>query len=386
MNSSFTLYGAASEAVIRKPINELKFALHKLKDRIALAQNKSDKLDYRNYQSSTAYNRGDMAIIDSVESKILSHSRNAKLTRVNWGNLDVKELQQGDKILVCGSGYVFPSPSGQLPERMHRDRIVFERPDTEKHLLGIGYNRLLDWGSNEKVLPTETQETLAAIIRACKTHTVRDKETARLLSSVSNFDFEVIGDPALFLHSENPPPHLGLNSKPIVGLNIPFHGKEPTMWLRENYLNLLNCIKEIKKRQGCNIHYFVHYDSELAIAESLKAAGLVDQIINGNTVKMMAAYSQLSYHIGGMLHSCIMATAAEVPSIGLAYDTKHFGFFELMNRNEYCILANPFDPDHLIELANSLTENMMHEKQKIEMRKNQLETRYDSILRSILTQ
>lgn len=383
-HGSIVLYGAVSKQPPANLASQARMRAHAIKDRIALALKQFQVLDYRNYQRDSTYNRGDVAIVDAIEAKILQKSFAQKTKRLNWGELSSQNVSFNDSILVCGSGYIHPTLAGLMPDRIYSDLKIFQRNDIQTHLLGIGYNRLLTWDQFGENIPKETIAAIKSIAEVCATRTARDVETARILQQISGVEFEVIGDPALFLATPEWTDTTRTSSRLVLGINLPFHGIEPTEWLRKNYSKTVKLFKAVKERLDCEVRYFVHYDSEIAIAGGLKDAGVVDRIVSGDTSQMMREYGNLDLHVGGMLHSCIMATAAHVPSIALAYDAKHFGFFELMNRQRYCVAAEPFDPDLLFELINELHRSLGEQRQLIMERRGQLEDRFDAVLDSIL--
>ena len=55
-----------------------------------------------------------------------------------------------------------------------------------------------------------------------------------------------------------------------------------------------------------------------------------------------------------MLHSCIFSHSVGTPAIGLAYDIKHIGFFNLFESPENCISAFDFDADLLLQRSLEL--------------------------------
>ena len=89
-------------------------------------------------------------------------------------------------------------------------------------------------------------------------------------------------------------------------------------------------------------------------------------------------------HIGGMLHSCILASSRGTPAIGLAYDIKHSGFFDLLKLPEHCIPAQPFDPDHIVNLSMQILKNENQLRLKILKRRMELKDKADEFLQSAL--
>ncbi|MDO9448983.1 MAG: polysaccharide pyruvyl transferase family protein, partial [Rugosibacter sp.] len=93
-------------------------------------------------------------------------------------------------------------------------------------------------------------------------------------------------------------------------------------------------------------------------------------------------YAKLDLHIGGMLHSCILATSAGTPCLALAYDIKHQGFFDLMGLPENCLSAANFNPDALYARAMDLLANPAPVRSQIVVRRDQLEMETHAFLKT----
>ena len=173
------------------------------------------------------------------------------------------------------------------------------------------------------------------------------------------------------------------SAKPRIGINIPFHGYEPTEWIKKYLEEFVATLKKLQQATACEFTYFVHYDSEVLIAALIKDQGLAIALVNTNAAQLPDEYAKMDLHIGGMLHSCIIATAAGTPCIGLAYDEKHFGFFELMERGEYCLRANPINFDVLLQKSLEILQNATREQFKINARRRELMAKFLQTLNSI---
>ena len=123
--------------------------------------------------------------------------------------------------------------------------------------------------------------------------------------------------------------------------------------------------------------YLIHYDTEHFIPRLLAIAGIKTEVIYGSASELIASYKQLNLHIGGMLHSCILAHNAGVPCIGLSYDIKHYNFLKLFELEENCYSALDFDPDKLLEKALYLLDNPATTRQTIATNKYLLRNKID---------
>lgn len=385
-SARYVLYGAVANKPAPSAL-DTKAQVKRLLDRVAFRLGYKAKLNYKNYEAPYTYNRGDHSIIVATTQHLRRLDPLADITTVNWEDWSAIELRNTDKVLVCGSGYFFPNPDGVFPKRLHQDLQAIEQSGAELHFLGVGYNYLLDWRpSNEVQLPKESIDLLQRLLARAATLTVRDDNTRQFLARYADRDIAVIGDPALFLEGASTAgtDHLrGL--KPRIGINIPFHGYEPTEWIKQYLREFVTTLKELQQATSCEFTYFVHYDSEVLMAALMRDQGLRLSVVNTEAEQLPAEYAKMDLHIGGMLHSCIIATAAGTPCIGLAYDEKHFGFFDLMGRREYCLRANPFDATQLLLTTLGLLENAPAERKKIDQRHASLEALLVRTLQRIIS-
>jgi polysaccharide pyruvyl transferase WcaK-like protein len=72
-------------------------------------------------------------------------------------------------------------------------------------------------------------------------------------------------------------------------------------------------------------------------------------VVSGGVGDLLAGYSRLNAHIGGMLHSCILAASTGTPCIGLSYDIKHAGFFKALDLSNLCVPTVPWPSDLIFE-------------------------------------
>ncbi len=383
-NARYFLYGAVATKP-SQPTSDTKAWMKNILDRIAFRLGYKAKLNYKNYEAPYTYNRGDHSIIVATTQQLKRLNPQANIMAVNWEDLNSSRLSSADKVLVCGSGYFFPNPEGVFPRRLHQDLQAIEQSGAELHFLGVGYNYLLDWRpSRESRLPKESVDLLRRLLTRAATVTVRDENTRKFLANYTDRDIAVIGDPALFLDTRSPVhPEDFRSAKPRIGINIPFHGYEPTEWIKKYLEEFVATLKKLQQATACEFTYFVHYDSEVLIAALIKDQGLAIALVNTNAAQLPDEYAKMDLHIGGMLHSCIIATAAGTPCIGLAYDEKHFGFFELMERGEYCLRANPINFDVLLQKSLEILQNATREQFKINARRRELMAKFLQTLNSI---
>jgi hypothetical protein len=146
----------------------------------------------------------------------------------------------------------------------------------------------------------------------------------------------------------------------------------------------------LQKETGAKFQYFVHYATENILPKLLAQRGVHIKKVPegthragaGDTATLVCEYAKLDLHIGGMLHSCILATSAGTPCIALAYDIKHQGFFDLMGLPENCLSAANFNPDVLYARAMTLLSNPAPVRGHIATRRDQLQMETHAFLKT----
>lgn len=384
MNESKTgrtiIYGAVSRAPSQNPkVNDrVKQIIHLAIDRIAVRLNLFNRINYKNYERYWTYNRGDLAIADSVHETLQKIGCTLPVVRANWGELSKVGLTDLDTVIVAGSGYIHPNKTGNLPTRIFSDHEAFAKAKCRVALIGIGVNVLLDWDRSKAThLAPDSRDVLDRILQLCSAITVRDEQSQKFIQQLGNHPISIIGDPALFLSEQgNKPKDKKTDSGPRIGLSVPFHGIEPTEWIRDNIKSFIEFLREVQKSRNAKLEYFLHYDSERLVYEVMRDYGLDVTLREGDTQTLLRHYHDLDLHIGGMLHSCIMASSQRIPTIALAYDAKHFGFFKLLEREEFCVYNQSLDYAKLNELIDRVLNDQAAQREQLDTRIKQLEPGY----------
>jgi polysaccharide pyruvyl transferase WcaK-like protein len=88
----------------------------------------------------------------------------------------------------------------------------------------------------------------------------------------------------------------------------------------------------------------------------------------------------MDVHLGGMLHSCILATGAGTPCVSLAYDSKHQGFFDLFDMQDACHSATNLQPDAVLASLHQTLSERENLVARITRRKQELGAVIDDVL------
>ena len=386
--SGIIAYGAAAEPEPRlgpltKARHQARYAYHTTRDRLRWRSGDLSRVDYRNYQDETTLNRGDQAIVDAVLQKMCTRDSTLKFCRTNWGNLGGIPISTA-MVAVCGGGYIFMDRNAQLPERIKKDIEMFGRVAAPVVLVGVGINQLLEPGQRHASRMAEpTSETLRKLLSRADLISVRDRATQSTLEKLTDKPVHMVGDPALYFAP--PQSHgRGQGGRLHIGINFPFHGKTPNEHIQRDLAKYVELLKKMQREYSCKFYYMVHYSTELLIARLLKDAGISLQVVSGSPAQLVKGYGELDVHLGGMLHSCILATTAGTPCVGLAYDMKHSGFFDTMDQAEHCISVVDLDIDQVLETIRVVIGSQHAIRQKSLNRRLQLEGDFDRFLDAAL--
>jgi len=343
-------YGCVASAPRAAPFAErLKKAVYSVRDRCAFKLGKLDQLDFRNHDNSGTYNLGDHAIMMGCLQAIDEVRPDATAVPVNWMHLE-EIHSDSEAVIICGSGYFFLDGQFRLPARISADLAFIEKHDLPLIIFGAGVN-LTDATlrcRNPQIAP-EQQLLLRSLLERCTHISVRDEASRQFLQSCTEQLVEVVGDPALFLQRTTVSARSHASQRPLIGLNLPFHGRSVNQQLVKSLPIWIDTFKEIQRQSGCHFYYMVHYDAEIVVAEMMRDAGVDLTIIQGGVDVLLSNYSRLNLHLVGMLHSCILAASTGTPSIGLAYDIKHVGFFDLLDLPDLCIPTDPWPSELIIQ-------------------------------------
>lgn len=391
------VYGAEAESHEALTLVErVRFAArryyHGSRDAARFRAGDVSKLDYRNYEGRDAINLGDVAIAESTTALIKHALPIADISPINWGRLDQHEINDIDRkktmLIFSGSGYFFLNPDGRLAERIKDDLAYLQEHTISAFFFGVGLNKP---GQTTAIKPSgfhpEDAAMVAKLLERVQGISVRDATTQSILTPLTSKPVVLISDPALhFCHLmgiQKPfdKKHLAENAPPIIGVNFSFHGKNSTALLKKNLQAYCDVLLKLQHENGAEFRYFVHYGTENVLPKLLAQRGIKIKKIPtgtqragaGDTVALAREYAKLDLHIGGMLHSCILATSAGTPCLALAYDIKHQGFFDLMGLSENCFSAANFNPDALYLRAIDLLANPAQVRAHIAARRNQLE-------------
>jgi colanic acid/amylovoran biosynthesis protein len=109
-------------------------------------------------------------------------------------------------------------------------------------------------------------------------------------------------------------------------------------------------------------HVTVDTSNDLIISNEIlkitKTSKKIDVILKSESHidEILKLYSNFDLVIGSRMHSCILALSQGVPTIGVAYQPKTFGTFNLLGIPEYAVDGNSFEFSELKDLVVEINE------------------------------
>lgn len=371
---NITLYGAVTKPPRSVPRFKTRQSVRQSLERLLFRVHALPAIDHRNYVTAGSYNLGDHAIALAVHQQIKSLALDSHITSINWNEIEKASVEA--PLIVAGSGYFFIESTKKPAQRLHHAAQCIRQKGLACSYYGVGVNYV---GEDTRLvlsdISPENQEMIAQSLAVARTISVRDAKSQEILQPLTAIPIAVTGDPALFIKSDRPLIRKsGESSKPLtIGINIPFHGPAASARASKDLRAYIDFFKSLQASTGCRFIQTIHFHSEIVLGKIMQDHGVRLTPVVGDVQTLLNAYQQMDFHIGGMLHSCILSASTGTPCIGLAYDIKHQGFFDLLGQPDLCIPAQPFDPDRLSAACQSLMGRLKATREQITARRDALE-------------
>ena len=227
---------------------------------------------------------------------------------------------------------------------------VIKSIETPIVLHGIGYIRNL----GDKDL-TDAQIGSARLLNTrARLTSVRDEYTSKFLRDLGIRDVHVIGDPAIFLSSEETN-QIALDKNKIkIGVNVASHyWTLYPQYLRKTIGEYIKACEFLIKRLDAEVVYLIHHSDEHQVAEVMKKKKMPLKVLdtNPNPYKMKFIYGKLDLVIGMMMHSTVLAFGSGVPIVNVAYDAKNYNFMEFIGQRDKVIDVREANSKKISDLA-----------------------------------
>jgi polysaccharide pyruvyl transferase WcaK-like protein len=371
----------ACTPIIRAPLAKLRNRARRAYDLWQWRARRKVTAEYSSHIDYKHSNRGDIAIGCAIQALIKNYDPTVdfEIKEVGWHSLSADIVhdinKNADMFVVGGGGYFYAGTEGKIFRLCHDDLPLIKAIKVPKFAFCVGVNRLVVAGMPDvdALRDERSLELLRAYSKTLDIIAVRDRYSMRSFAAAGAKDVKLVADP-VFFWPDLPAHKAGFCRDDIinVGLNFAFHGQFSALVWRRNVETYLSFLLELSRRRPIRFVYFIHSDSERYIVQCLRAAGLKFEVVASQPKAMLAKYSKLDVHIGQMMHSCIMAASVHVPLVGLAYDMKNHGFFDMIGISRYIIDVNRLTIEDLREVVHKVIENRAELSNIIRYRQREL--------------
>jgi polysaccharide pyruvyl transferase WcaK-like protein len=289
---------------------------------------------FSTWQDAQNTNRGDSAIrIASLQLLRQAFRGGVQVKAIGWDEVLAVDPARVGAFVLGGGGYFGLHAGGRLAARVARDVDWLREIRGPVVSFAPGVNRALEDGGAD--LDDDARATLAELLGRLALSSARDANSCRLLDLVAPGRTTLLADPALFLDAPEATAHD--DTVLTVGLNLAFHGHEASAKMPARLQAVAAVARDLARQRPCRFVYFVHEQPERLIPHLLRRACVPVRVVDAGPAAMLAEYRKLDVHVCQMLHSSILAFAAGVPAVAVAYDVKNAGLFELMGLPEFCL-------------------------------------------------
>ena len=77
----------------------------------------------------------------------------------------------------------------------------------------------------------------------------------------------------------------------------------------------------------------------------------------GNLYSLCNVINKCDVVIGTRMHSCVIAKSYDVPIIGISWDKKIDGFFEMIGLGDFCLGLDEFNSSSILDRLKRIKEN-----------------------------
>lgn len=200
-----------------------------------------------------------------------------EIIEIGWDELPTLEMdwvdENVDLFILGGGGYLSLDADGRLAPRVERDIALLRGRRRPVATLCPGLNLSLVHAANIASAAAKNKETLGCFVDMLAQSSVRDLATWTMLESIRPGRTECLPDPALFLSYPKPSARAP-GPAAQIGLNLAFHGAEPSRLLVPHFRLFCDVARGLARTTPCRFIYFVHYESERLVARLFHRAGL----------------------------------------------------------------------------------------------------------------
>jgi polysaccharide pyruvyl transferase WcaK-like protein len=316
------------------------------------------------YNDTSGSNRGDIALRRQTQNLISQalQPRQIAWMEIGWGELSAEAIakinNESDFFVIGAGGYIhFGLASADLAaaRAFENDVRLIEQLQIPVISFAIGSNLIFSQSNQTLRIAESTKRALREFYKKTAKASVRELST---VSAIAAADIEknvrLVPDPVLYLRGSSGSRR---QQSPRIGLNLAFSGHMTQRLLQTSIDQIARAISRAAREHQATIVYFVHDGAEQGIPRWLKRFGVKCEVVDADPKGLADAYSDLTVHVGSMMHSSVLAMAQDIPTIGLAYGTKHVALFDLMQQSDYLLLLPGITSEQLTAKINDALAN-----------------------------
>lgn len=300
------------------------------------------------------------------------------------------KLKSSDLLIIGGGNAFFDtekySSSYYYIELIIKEAINLKIPI---YILNIGVGPFITRGQLENTIRT---------LKDVDYITVRDEISYNLLKPINNKNKKVFRtvDPVLFLKGKkndfaNSPKYIGVNVMDIRLANYSYEQYK-------DYINTLASVISYLSNLGTEYKITIFCTEKkdiIALQQLQRNPALNSQnknisfIQKTNLNDILDVYKRLDLLIGTRMHSTILAFSQGIPFVGISWQQKMDGFFDLIDYNQNLIQLDDFVNNYKIttEKVNNIVNNYKIECEDILKKKEELTEDYkinETLLKKVI--
>lgn len=306
------------------------------------------RLRIAHFHFRTRHNVGDAAVVAAMRMLL-----EVPLARPRWTSYRMRllaspptpglldEVNRHDLVIMGGGGFYSRWGLPVADEFLDGLRIPLV-------LFAGGLNRNLE----DQPLDPLQLDSIRRLHESAALAGVRDSATAGLLAWLG-LEVPLVGDPALFIRPRRPWWPLPAR-RPRFALNLAAHGwAGQQRWLAPAIEATSAALGELARKHEASLCYLVHADAERRLLPLLRRLMPGLHVRRYRPAELRWAYGELDLVVSMMLHSSILAAAAGVPAVNIAYDDKNEAFLRDIGASAWGLPIAGLAPGPLLELAEN---------------------------------
>jgi polysaccharide pyruvyl transferase WcaK-like protein len=295
---------------------------------------------------------------------------NARLGRALASALRLRglvALLDSDRVIACGGGYMY---SGH-----QRVNLTLIHALTTIKLAAAAGKRPLMMPQSIGPLPKQFDRRLLGwALDDVRPVVVRDRPAeaeAEEVLAERRADIVLCPDIAFYGWSrvDEAEPAVGPEDKPAIGIVVMdwTWARPPSPGALERYVDKLATVTRGLRERGYTVHLLGHArvpeqnQDDVAVAHEIAGRVPGDGVrvvdVGWNVEQVQNVLASMDAVIGTRLHSCIISLSSGTPAVGLAYQPKTAGTYELLGLGDLCFDVETFGAEEVIETVDRVASS-----------------------------